>query len=108
MHVYTKLFNEIGGEDQTIQFMESVSIMDSSTPLLKDSYAYGVVKHPFPLNCFMKEWYLGPGFYHAVKIGIVQYVCLTFVNCLDFAPSPHPPTLPPLLERKIPDFLVDC
>ncbi|XP_020206324.1 protein LAZ1 homolog 1 isoform X1 [Cajanus cajan] len=66
----------LGGEDKTIQFMESMSLTDSSTPLLKESYAYGVVEHPFPLNCFLRDWYLGPDFYQSVKIGIVQYVCL--------------------------------
>ncbi|KAF7829751.1 protein LAZ1-like protein 1-like [Senna tora] len=72
----------LGGEDRTIEFMESMSIMDSSTPLLKDSYAYGVVTHPFPLNCLLREWYLGPGFYHAVKIGIVQYMILKMICAL--------------------------
>lgn len=71
----------LGGEDKTIQFMESMSLTDSSTPLLKEAYAYGVVEHPFPLNCFLRDWYLGPDFYQAVKIGIVQYVCWILVNC---------------------------
>lgn len=63
-----------GGEESTIKFMESQSVINSRTPLLEDSYAYGVVEHPFPLNWLLREWYLGPDFYHAVKIGIVQYV----------------------------------
>lgn len=71
----------LGGEDKTIQFMESMSLTESSTPLLKEAYAYGVVEHPFPLNCFLRDWYLGPDFYQAVKIGIVQYVCWILVNC---------------------------
>jgi hypothetical protein len=71
----------LGGEDKTIQFMESTSVTDSSTPLLKDAYAYGVVEHPFPLNCFLRDWYLGPDFYQSVKIGIVQYVCGILINC---------------------------
>lgn len=54
--------------------MESRSVIDAGTPLLEEAYSYGVVEHPFPLNCFVREWYLGPDFYHAVKIGIVQYV----------------------------------
>lgn len=58
--------------------MESQSIVDSSTPLLKEVYAYGVVEHPFPLNCIIRDWDLGPAFYHAVKVGIVQYVCTLF------------------------------
>ncbi|RZC18112.1 protein LAZ1 homolog 1-like isoform X2 [Glycine soja] len=64
----------LGGEDKTIQFMESMSLTESSTPLLKEAYAYGVVEHPFPVNCFLRDWYLGPDFYQSVKIGIVQYI----------------------------------
>lgn len=83
-----------GGEKRTIEFMESQSIVDSSSPLLKEEYAYGVVEHPFPLNCFIRDWDLGPAFYHAVKVGIVQYVCTLFhaetlfrqVFLLDFQP----------------------
>ncbi|KAL0369314.1 UNVERIFIED_CONTAM: protein LAZ11 [Sesamum calycinum] len=41
---------------------------------LDEAYAYGVVEHPFPLNCFLRDWKLGSDFYQAVKIGIVQYV----------------------------------
>ncbi|XP_031285858.1 protein LAZ1 homolog 1 [Pistacia vera] len=69
----------LGGEESTIEFMESQTIITSSTPLLEDSYAYGVVEHPFPLNCFLKNWSLGPEFYHAVKIGIVQYMILKMI-----------------------------
>lgn len=58
--------------------MESQSVIDSSTPLLKEAYAYGVVEHPFPLNCLIGDWPLGSAFYHAVKVGIVQYVCTHF------------------------------
>ena len=59
--------------------MESQSIMSSSMPLLEESYAFGIVEHPFPLNCLLKDWHLGAEFYQAVKIGIVQYVCTVFV-----------------------------
>lgn len=69
----------VGGEESTIEFMESESLIDSNTPLLKEAYAYGVVEHPFPLNCFLRYWYLGRDFYNAVKIGIVQYVCAHFL-----------------------------
>ncbi|TKY74157.1 LAZ1-like 1 [Spatholobus suberectus] len=72
----------LGGEDKTIQFMESMSLTDSSTPLLKESYAYGVVAHPFPLKCFLRDWYLGPDFYQSVKIGIVQYMILKMICAL--------------------------
>lgn len=47
----------------------------SSIPLLDEAYAYGIVEHPFPLNCCLRVWHLGSDFYQAVKIGIVQYVC---------------------------------
>lgn len=63
-----------GGEDNTIKFMESKSLITSSIPLIEESYTYGIVEHPFPLNYMLREWYLGPDFYQAVKIGIVQYV----------------------------------
>ncbi|CAL5203995.1 unnamed protein product [Lathyrus oleraceus] len=69
----------LGGEEKTIQFMESMSVTDSSTPLLKDAYAYGVVEHPFPLNFVLRGWYLGPDFYQSVKIGIVQYMILKMI-----------------------------
>ncbi|KAL4559123.1 hypothetical protein LXL04_031257 [Taraxacum kok-saghyz] len=72
----------LGGEDSTIAFMESKSVISYSIPLIEESYTYGVVEHPFPLNCFLKEWYLGPDFYQAVKIGIVQYMILKLI----FAP----------------------
>lgn len=72
----------LGGEDNTIEFMESKSLISSSIPLIEESYAYGVVEHPFPLNCLLKEWYLGPDFYQAVKIGIVQYMILKLICAL--------------------------
>nr|XP_043607168.1 protein LAZ1 homolog 1 [Erigeron canadensis] len=69
----------LGGEDNTIKFMESKSLISSSIPLIEESYTYGIVEHPFPLSCLMREWYLGPGFYQAVKIGIVQYMILKLI-----------------------------
>ncbi|GAU47845.1 hypothetical protein TSUD_404220 [Trifolium subterraneum] len=72
----------LGGEDKTIQFMQSTSVTDSSTPLLKEAYAYGVVEHPFPLNWCLRDWYLGPDFYQSVKIGIVQYMILKMICAL--------------------------
>ncbi|KAB2030721.1 hypothetical protein ES319_A05G250600v1 [Gossypium barbadense] len=62
--------------------MESQTVITASTPLLEDAYSYGVVEHPFPLNWFLKDWYLGPKFYHAVKIGIVQYMILKMICAL--------------------------
>lgn len=72
----------LGGEEKTIEFMESQSIISSGTPLLEESYTYRVVEHPFPLNYFMREWYLGKDFYQAVKIGIVQYMILKLICAL--------------------------
>ena len=69
-----------GGEKSTVEFFESHSLATSSAPLLDDAYAYGIVEHPFPLNCFIRDWKLGSDFYQAVKIGIVQYVCTLFSN----------------------------
>ncbi|KAK7377457.1 hypothetical protein VNO80_02882 [Phaseolus coccineus] len=69
----------LGGEDRTIQFMENMNLTDSSIPLLKEAYAYGVVEHPFPLNLFLKDWNLGSEFYQSVKIGIVQYMLLKMI-----------------------------
>ncbi|CAM8939457.1 unnamed protein product [Rhodiola kirilowii] len=69
----------LGGEECTIQFMESQGTVSDSTPFLDDSYAYGVVEHPFPLNCCLRNWYLGSDFYNAVKIGIVQYMIVKLI-----------------------------
>ncbi|KAM2909514.1 hypothetical protein FF1_002486 [Malus domestica] len=72
----------LGGEERTIEFMENKSVVDSSTPLLKEAYAYGVVEHPFPLNCLIGDWPLGSTFYHAVKVGIVQYMIVKLICAL--------------------------
>ncbi|KAK9049394.1 hypothetical protein SSX86_031636 [Deinandra increscens subsp. villosa] len=69
----------LGGEDSTIEFMESNSLISHSIPLIEESYTYGIVEHPFPLSCFLREWYLGPEFYQAVKIGIVQYMIVKLI-----------------------------
>lgn len=72
----------LGGEERTIQFMENQSVVDPKRPLLNEAYAYGVVEHPFPLNCLIRDWHLGPDFYNAVKIGIVQYMILKMICAL--------------------------
>lgn len=64
--------------------MENQEQINSSAPLLEASYVDGVVKHPFPLNYLLRKWYLGSDFYHAVKVGIVQYVCVPLVFHLIF------------------------
>ena len=61
--------------------MKSQSIISSGTPLLEEAYSFDVVEHPFPLNCCIREWYLGEDSYQAVKIGIVQYVRAFLVEC---------------------------
>lgn len=55
--------------------MEREGRASSKTPLLEYSSEKGTVKHPFPMNYFIKPWKLGQWFYQVVKIGIVQYVC---------------------------------
>ncbi|XP_052189043.1 protein LAZ1 homolog 1 isoform X2 [Diospyros lotus] len=72
----------LGGEEKTIEFMESQSLVTSSIPLLEEAYTSGVVEHPFPLNCLLRDWHLGSDFYHAVKIGIVQYMILKMICAL--------------------------
>ncbi|KAK7320888.1 hypothetical protein VNO77_30799 [Canavalia gladiata] len=72
----------LGGEDKTVEFMESMRLTDSSIPLMKEAYAYGIVEHPFPLNLLLRDWYLGPDFYQSVKIGIVQYMILKMICAL--------------------------
>nr|DAD39962.1 TPA_asm: hypothetical protein HUJ06_014285 [Nelumbo nucifera] len=72
----------LGGEENTIIFMETQSQITFTSPLLEDAYFDGVVEHPFPLNYLLRHWYLGPDFYHAVKIGIVQYMILKMICAL--------------------------
>ncbi|KAF9599678.1 hypothetical protein IFM89_001624 [Coptis chinensis] len=72
----------LGGEENTIKYMESKEQIDYDIPLLEVAYSEGVVRHPFPLNCLLRQWYLGPDFYHAVKIGIVQYMILKMICAL--------------------------
>ncbi|GAB2230334.1 hypothetical protein Drorol1_Dr00014596 [Drosera rotundifolia] len=72
----------LGGEDSTIEFMEQKSVVAAGSPLIEEAYEYGVVEHPFPLNCLIREWYLGSNFYHAVKIGIVQYMIVKMICAL--------------------------
>lgn len=72
----------LGGEENTIRFMEKQDQIESDIPLLEASYSDGAIRHPFPLNCLLRQWYLGPDFYHAVKIGIVQYMILKMICAL--------------------------
>ncbi|CAI0395989.1 unnamed protein product [Linum tenue] len=77
----------LGGEDSTIEFMETQTDGVSSMPLLDEAYAYGVVEHPFPLNCCLSPWNLGRDFYYAVKVGIVQYMGVAAVVHLYVFPA---------------------
>lgn len=72
----------LGGEAHTIEFMENQAVISSSTPLLEEASSYGVVEHPFPINWCLNDWNLGPDFYNAVKIGIVQYMILKLICAL--------------------------
>ncbi|XAR49631.1 hypothetical protein NMG60_11032896 [Bertholletia excelsa] len=72
----------LGGEKNTIEFMESQSLATSRIPLLEEAKANEVVEHPFPLNCLIRDWRLGSDFYQAVKIGIVQYMILKMICAL--------------------------
>jgi hypothetical protein len=55
----------VGGEESTIKFMESQSVVSSSSvPLLHEAYAYGNVEHQFPLNCLcIWQWFLSSSVY---------------------------------------------
>ncbi|XP_042065146.1 protein LAZ1 homolog 1-like isoform X2 [Salvia splendens] len=72
----------LGGEESTIEFMENQNWITSSLPIIDETYAYGVVEHPFPLNCCLRDWKLGSEFYQGVKIGIVQYMLLKLICAL--------------------------
>ncbi|PIA41784.1 hypothetical protein AQUCO_02200306v1 [Aquilegia coerulea] len=62
--------------------METQDRVESDIPLLEVAYSDGAIRHPFPLNCLLRPWYLGPDFYQAVKIGIVQYMILKMICAL--------------------------
>ncbi|XP_057464459.1 protein LAZ1-like isoform X2 [Actinidia eriantha] len=64
----------LGGEDRTIEFMERQG--RAKTPLLECGLGKGTVKHPFPMNYFLKPWKLGHWVYQVIKFGIVQYMII--------------------------------
>ncbi|XP_042507814.1 protein LAZ1-like isoform X3 [Macadamia integrifolia] len=72
----------LGGEERTIEFMERQGRAASKTPLLENSSEKGTVKHPFPMNYFLKPWKLGQWFYQLIKIGIVQYMIIKTFTAL--------------------------
>ncbi|XP_075476136.1 protein LAZ1 isoform X1 [Primulina tabacum] len=67
----------LGGEERTIEFMEREGRTSMKTPLLDHHGSErGIVKHPFPMNCFLKPWKLGQWVYQVIKFGIVQYMII--------------------------------
>lgn len=74
----------VGGEERTIEFLKRQGAASSNTPLSKDAFEKGVIKHPFPMNYILKPWKLGEWFYQIIKIGIVQYVSFYLKNVRSF------------------------
>ncbi|XP_059433133.1 protein LAZ1-like [Corylus avellana] len=72
----------LGGEERAIEFMEREGRASSKIPLLEHSSERGTVKHPFPMNFFLKPWKLGQWFYQVIKIGIVQYMIIKSLTAL--------------------------
>lgn len=72
----------LGGEERTVEFMERQGRASSVIPLLEHSSQRGTVKHPFPVNYFLKPWKLGQWFYRVVKIGIVQYMIIKTLSAI--------------------------
>ncbi|CAI0407713.1 unnamed protein product [Linum tenue] len=66
----------LGGEERAVEFMERQGRASTKTPLLEHGHEKGTVKHPFPMNYFVKPWRLGRWFYQVVKFGIVQYMII--------------------------------
>lgn len=58
-----------------------------NTPLLDHSDEKGTIKHPFPMNLFLKPWRLSHWFYQVVKFGIVQYVGFPQMLLVSLAPK---------------------
>lgn len=46
----------------------------TKAPLLEHGVEKGTIKHPFPINYFIKPWKLGQWVYQVIKLGIIQYV----------------------------------
>ncbi|KAG6538038.1 hypothetical protein ZIOFF_003141 [Zingiber officinale] len=79
----TLLLAWVGGEERTIEFLNRQGGVTSKTTLLENAFEKGVIKHPFPMNYFLKPWRLSEWFYQNIKIGIVQYMIIkTFTAIL--------------------------
>lgn len=72
----------LGGEERTIEYMERQGRTSAKTPLLEYASDNGIVKHPFPMNYFLKPWKLGHWFYQVIKIGIVQYMIIKSLSAV--------------------------
>eukprot|EP00249_Psilotum_nudum_P017498 c26353_g1_i1 orf=213-1319(-) len=61
----------LGGERQTVEFLERQGSSGAHTPLLKGK---ATIRHPFPLQFLIRPWSLGIDFFKVTKFGIVQYM----------------------------------
>ncbi|WCJ40005.1 hypothetical protein M5689_020943 [Euphorbia peplus] len=72
----------LGGEERAVEFMERQRRLNLKTPLLEPGMEKGTIKHPFPMNYFLKPWSLGRWFYQVVKFGIVQYMLIKSLTAI--------------------------
>ncbi|KAF5936001.1 hypothetical protein ACSBR2_013903 [Camellia fascicularis] len=70
----------LGGEERTIEFMERQG--RAKIPLLDHGIEKGTIKHPFPMNYFLKPWKLNQWVYQVIKFGIVQYMIIKAVTAI--------------------------
>ncbi|KAL6553553.1 Protein laz1 [Orobanche gracilis] len=72
----------LGGDERTIEFMEREGRTSVKASLLDHGHERGVVKHPFPMNLFLKPWRLGGWVYQVIKFGIVQYMIIKALTAI--------------------------
>ncbi|KAE9461537.1 hypothetical protein C3L33_06562, partial [Rhododendron williamsianum] len=70
----------LGGEEWTIEFMEREG--RTKAPLLEHGVEKGTIKHPFPMNYFIKPWKLGQSVYQVIKLGIIQYMIIKTLSAI--------------------------
>ncbi|XP_058197088.1 protein LAZ1 isoform X3 [Rhododendron vialii] len=70
----------LGGEEWTIEFMEREG--RTKAPLLEHGVEKGTIKHPFPMNYFIKPWKLGQWVYQVIKLGIIQYMIIKTLTAI--------------------------